>query len=140
METDEEISIQVSRILDGKGNKSQPRQRLFVKSEKGMILNGKDMGDYRAFIHIKHKAPEECKKNGRNVGIYNSCGIGPEQPGFPERENGRQNFGIVCDKWEGGIHAKFCVEETLLVHDIHSDLYVEWNHRNKRIIKQNIKT
>jgi hypothetical protein len=109
VEADEEISIQLSKIFDGKGNNSQPWQRLLVKAEKGKILNGKARDNYRVFdvnggsINLRYKAPEECKKTEETIFVYNSCDIDPGQIGNPEREISRHNFDIVCNQWEGTI-------------------------------------
>jgi len=113
VESDEEMAIEIKKILDHKQRSPQPWQRLFVKVEKGKILNGKTKGDYKIFevgdgtVTLQYKAPDECKEDRETISISNSCNKEKHDLGTPEREIQKTNFEIICNQWEGTIDSTF---------------------------------
>jgi len=107
VESGEEMTVEIKKILDHKQRSPQTWQRLFVKAEKGKILNGKAKGDYKVFevgsgsITLQYKAPDECKKDKETISVENSCNKEKHDAGTPEREIRRAQFEIVCSQWEG---------------------------------------
>jgi hypothetical protein len=105
------MTIHLRDIVDKEGRSSQPWQRILVKAEKGEILNGTPQDGYRVFevghgaIDLMYRAPEECRNQNETIFIYNSCNNDPRTVVnfIPEQEIAREEFDILCDRWEGTI-------------------------------------
>lgn len=107
----EEIKIQIKEITDRKGRTPQPWQQLFVKADKGKILNGTPSYDWRIFevkdgsIELEYKAPRDCRKEEETILVYNTCDIGVWTR-TEETKIAEKKFNIVCLeielRWSGG--------------------------------------
>ena len=112
VEAGEEITIQVTNILDSRGKPAKPFQRILAKVKKGEIKNGIKVGNgFSVFevgsngsIELEYKAPDECKKVTEIVSIWNSCKINEALINTtPAKEIANKEFEIVCNRWKGTI-------------------------------------
>jgi|GEM_PF-1922517 len=98
----EKMKITLKNIVDANSKPSQPWQRILVKAEKGKILNGESLEDFKVFrvgngiVEIEYQAPDICKNDVETLIIMNSCHIKPDLPAMPEREIARKKFNIFC--------------------------------------------
>jgi hypothetical protein len=108
----EEIKIRIKEITDRKGRPSQRWQRLFVKVDKGQILNGTPREKFRVFeiedgaIEVEYKAPDDCRKEEETIEVHNSCGLRAISESVTEVRIEEKKFNIVCLevelRWSGG--------------------------------------
>jgi len=77
----------VTEILDDRGGKPKPWQRLVVEVTDGELLNGtpcSDDGKKSAFLvgsgdlHVQYRAPQRCEDKKEKITIHNSCYWGQE--------------------------------------------------------------
>jgi hypothetical protein len=104
----EEMTI---HLKDIKGDGGQPKEwwRIFVKAEKGKILNGTEYGEYRWFkvgagtVDIQYKAPEDCGENEitETITVKNTCNMKEitHEKGPLEKVIGTKTFKIFCTKF-----------------------------------------
>lgn len=107
----ETVTIRLSEIFDHQGRPSQNWQRVYVKVEKGRILNGREKGDYRVFevgsgvVRVTYKAPDACRPDKDTITVYNTCYTSNNPDGSPmdvepDKEIAKKAFDIVCDQWD----------------------------------------
>ena len=98
----EKMKITLRNIVDANSKPSQPWQRILVKAEKGKILNGEPLKDFKVFrvgngiVEIEYQAPDICKNDVETLIVMNSCHIKPDLPAIPEREIAKKKFNIFC--------------------------------------------
>lgn len=96
----DEMTITLKNIKDANSKPSQPWQRILVKAEKGKILNGLSLAEYRVFevesgnIKIQYQAPEACGND--KITIMNSCYINPNLKALPGKEIATRAIKINC--------------------------------------------
>ncbi len=96
----DEMTITLKNIRDTNSKPSQPWQRILVKAEKGKILNGLPLAEYRVFevgsgnIKIQYRAPKACGND--KITIMNSCYINPNLKALPEKEIATRAIKINC--------------------------------------------
>ena len=105
----------IIHLKDIKGDGGQPKEwwRIFVKAEKGKILNGTSYthrtGEYRWFrvgggtVDIRYKACEECTEEEitETITVMNTCSMRetPGNEGPPKDVIGTKTFKILCTKY-----------------------------------------
>jgi len=104
------VTVRLSEIFDHQSRPSQKWQRVYVKAEKGKILNGREKGEYRVFdvgdgnLSVTYKAPDTCKSDKETITVRNTCYTknnpdGTPQDVAPDKEIGKKEFDIVCNRW-----------------------------------------
>jgi hypothetical protein len=107
----ETVTVRLSEIFDHQSRPSQGWQRVYVKAEKGKILNGREKGEYRVFdvgdgnLSVTYKAPDACKSDKETLTVYNTCYTKNNSDGTPmdvapDKEIAKKQFNIVCDQWD----------------------------------------
>jgi hypothetical protein len=105
------VTVRLSEIFDHQSRPSQKWQRVYVKAEKGKILNGREKGEYRVFevgdgkIGVTYRAPDACKSDKDTITVYNTCYTKNNPDGTPldagpDKELAKKEFNIVCDQWD----------------------------------------
>lgn len=100
----EKMTITLKNIKDASSKPSKAWQRILVKVENGIILNGTEtpLEGCKVFevgsgnIVIEYLAPWECKNGFEKITVMNSCVINPKQNPIPEKEITRKQFDIIC--------------------------------------------
>lgn len=96
------MTITLKNIKDANSKSSQAWQRILVKVEKGRILNGTPLEEYRVFevgsgnIQLQYQAPEACNNDVETITIMNSCTINPKMNPKPEQQIATKKFDIFC--------------------------------------------
>jgi hypothetical protein len=107
----ETVTVRLSEVFDHQSRPSQKWQRVYVKSEKGKILNGREKGEYRVFdvgdgnLSMTYRAPDACRSDKDTITTYNTCYTknnpdGTPQDVAPDKEIAKKEFNIVCDQWD----------------------------------------
>jgi hypothetical protein len=105
----ETVTIRVSDIFDYQSRPSQPWQRVYMKGEKGRILNGREKGEYRVFdvgdgnVSVTYRAPDDCKSAKDTVTVFNTCYTKNNPDGtpmdvVPDAQIASKEFDIVCNR------------------------------------------
>jgi len=105
----ETVTIRVSDIFDYQSRPSQPWQRVYIKGEKGRILNGREKGEYRVFdvgdgnVSVTYRAPDDCKSAKDTVTVFNTCYTKNNPDGtpmdvVPDAQIASKEFDIVCNR------------------------------------------
>jgi hypothetical protein len=108
--TNEEMTIRLTHFKDSQGRQPHDWWNIFVRVDKGEILNGEDQGSYKRFkletgtVDVKYRSPATCPCDDRTdtIHVFNTCSFKPESvhPGLPEREIANETFEILCDTFE----------------------------------------
>ena len=112
----ETVTVTLSDLLDEAGRQTQPWQRLLVRVEKGTILNGENDQEVTEGYHVfragpegvarvQYRAPAECVRQREILKVHNTCNKvenkgDAKASSAPSTELARQEFEIVCDRWE----------------------------------------
>jgi len=124
----DEMTITLKNIKDANSKPSQPWQRILVKVEKGRILNGITLMEYKVFevgsgnIQLQYQAPEACRHDNEKITIMNSCVIDPKINPIPEQEIVTKKFDIFCV--EGRIEITEDIPESSSFQNIMSSMLI----------------
>ncbi len=98
----EQMTITLKNIKDANSRPSKSWQRILVKAEKGRILNGTALAEYKVFevgagsIDVEYEAPEKCQRDKETITIMNSCVMNPNMNAVPDQQIGTKTFDIFC--------------------------------------------
>lgn len=106
----ETIEVEINSIQDAMAFDAQEYDRLFVKAQKGKILNGKSLGGMKAFevgggtIAVQYQAPDDCNAGEDEIIVHTSCGTSDSLATEPGEEIERRKIKISCDYvWSGSL-------------------------------------